>query len=127
MNIAIVDDLSSESDALRNILNDYAAINRLTFAIDVFPGGEDFLRSFSPFPYAVIFMDIYMTGIWAGHKTQVHHWRRSYPLFYFFNHICQRYMLIQCITTHNINRRIPPGISINYFNRSFVNFIFICV
>ena len=63
MNIAIVDDLSSESDALRNILNEYAAINRLTFAIDIFPSGEDFLRNFSPFSYAVIFMDIYMTGM----------------------------------------------------------------
>ncbi len=63
MNIAIVDDLSSESDALRNILNEYAALNKLTFAIDVFPCGEDFLQSFSPFSYAVIFLDIYMTGI----------------------------------------------------------------
>ena len=63
MNIAIVDDLSSESDALQTILNEYAAINRLTLAIDVFPSGEDFLRSFSPFSYAVIFMDIYMKGM----------------------------------------------------------------
>ncbi len=36
MNIAIVDDLSSESDALRNILNEYAAINRLTFSIHAY-------------------------------------------------------------------------------------------
>ena len=63
MNIAIVDDLSSESDALRNILNEYSAINRLALSIDVFSSGEDFLRGFSPFSYAVVFLDIYMTGM----------------------------------------------------------------
>lgn len=63
MNIAIVDDLSSESDILKKILNEYAAINRLSFMIDVFPSGEDFLQSFSPFSYTVIFLDIYMAGM----------------------------------------------------------------
>ena len=73
MNIAIVDDLSPESDALMDILNEYAAINKLALSIDVFPSGEDFLRCFSPFSYAVIFMDVYMagmTGVEAARKVR---------------------------------------------------------
>ena len=73
MNIAIVDDLSPESDALMDILNEYAAINKLALSIDVFPSGEDLLRCFSPFSYAVIFMDVYMagmTGVEAARKVR---------------------------------------------------------
>ncbi len=73
MNIAIVDDLSSESDKLKDILNEYAAINRLDFSLDIFKSGEEFLDNFSAFSYTIIFMDIYMqemTGIETAKKVR---------------------------------------------------------
>lgn len=63
MNIAIVDDLQEERDAIRAILKDYAAANSLELAISEFTSAEEFLDGYQPFLYTVIFLDIYMDGM----------------------------------------------------------------
>ena len=63
MNIAVVDDQYSEIAFLCEILDSYAKESGLSVKIDHFESGEEFLASFRPFYYQVIFLDIYMEGI----------------------------------------------------------------
>lgn len=63
MNIAVVDDQYSEIAFLCEILDSYAKESGLSVKIDRFESGEEFLASFRPFYYQVIFLDIYMEGI----------------------------------------------------------------
>ena len=68
MNIAIVDDRAKERDALKALLVEYAAANRLALSLRELASGEDFLAAFAPFTYTVIFLDIYMDGM-TGMET----------------------------------------------------------
>ena len=63
MNIAIVDDLKSDSDLLKSILLSYAYENSLDLSIETFLGGEEFLSEYESYNYTLIFMDIFMNGI----------------------------------------------------------------
>lgn len=63
MNIAIVDDLSYENDKLKNILNEYAAINKFALKTDEYNDGESFLNNYSPYAYTIVFLDIFMDGL----------------------------------------------------------------
>ena len=63
MNIAIVDDMQDETDALKDMLNEYAGVNHIYFALREFKCAEDFLRDYHPYAYTAIFMDIYMGGM----------------------------------------------------------------
>lgn len=63
MNIALVDDVTFETDRIKFILKNYAAANRMEFEVDSFSSGEEFLSAYEPFRYSIIFMDIYMEGI----------------------------------------------------------------
>ncbi|MCR4908709.1 MAG: LytTR family DNA-binding domain-containing protein [Lachnospiraceae bacterium] len=63
MNIAIIDDLISETDLLFNTLTEYSASAGNSFCIERFESGEDFLSGYQPYRYSVIFLDIYMKGM----------------------------------------------------------------
>ncbi|MBR6230062.1 MAG: response regulator transcription factor [Eubacterium sp.] len=63
MNIAIVDDLPNEIENLRGILAEYSAAVNIDLMVDEFSCGEEFLETYAPFEYTVIFLDIYMGGI----------------------------------------------------------------
>lgn len=62
MRIAIVEDERENSELLGKFLNDYAAERGLSFYIDKFGDGLDFLTSYKPV-YDLIFMDIRMPNI----------------------------------------------------------------
>jgi len=68
MNIAIVDDLKTDSDLLKSILMSYSYENSLDLSISTFSGGEEFLSEYEIYNYTLIFMDIYMDGI-SGIET----------------------------------------------------------
>lgn len=63
MRIAVVDDISSESDSMKRILHQVAKRKHMTFDISCFESGESFLNDFENGSFDVIFMDIYMNGI----------------------------------------------------------------
>lgn len=63
MRIAVVDDVSSETDKMEKILQQAAKNNRMTFDISCFESGEAFLNAFENGSFDIIFMDIYMNGI----------------------------------------------------------------
>ena len=62
MNIALIDDDAADRLRLEQLLKEYATIHRLELRCEQFSGGEAFLRTYEPFRYAVIFLDIYMDG-----------------------------------------------------------------
>ncbi|MCI8369626.1 MAG: response regulator transcription factor [Clostridia bacterium] len=62
MRIAIVEDEKENSDLLEKFLTDYANENGLSFCIDKFGDGLDFLARYKPV-YALVFMDIKMPNI----------------------------------------------------------------
>ena len=69
MNIAIVDDLKTDSDRLVGFIDTYMEQHRLQCgAMDRFSSGEDFLGAFTSGKYDLIFLDIYMGGI-TGMET----------------------------------------------------------
>ena len=68
MNIAIVDNNKTDCLRLERTLRDYAAINHVDCQIDSFSGGVALLRKYRSFRYAVIFLEIQMTGI-SGIET----------------------------------------------------------
>lgn len=63
MRIAIVDDLTAESDKMAEFLHKLAAENCMTFEISCFKSGEAFLDAFERGSFDIVFMDIYMNGI----------------------------------------------------------------
>ncbi|MDE5621052.1 MAG: LytTR family DNA-binding domain-containing protein [Ruminococcus sp.] len=68
MLIAIVDDISAESDEIKEILHSIAVKQCMTSDISYFESGELFLNDFKNNAFDIIFMDIYMNGI-TGMET----------------------------------------------------------
>ena len=68
MNIALVDDNEADRLRLERTLRQYDGIHGLGLQIQSFPNGEALLRSYQPFQYTVIFLDIYMDGM-SGIET----------------------------------------------------------
>lgn len=69
MNIAIIDDMESETADFREAVKEYSALNRLDIEIRCFGSAEEFLADYTPLKYTLIIMDIYMkemTGIEAA-------------------------------------------------------------
>ena len=63
MNIAIVDDLKTDSDRLVGFIDTYMKQHNLQYGtLDRFSSGEDFLGAFTPGKYDLIFLDIYMAS-----------------------------------------------------------------
>ena len=63
MNIAVVDDMPDEIRSVRTLLKEYAAVNQLETEIVSFSSAEEFLKSYKPLLYTIVFMDIYMDGM----------------------------------------------------------------
>ena len=68
MRFAIIDDLDSERVQVLKLFEEYKDIRHIDFFVDDFRSGEDFLSSFVPYTYDIIFMDIYMIGL-SGVET----------------------------------------------------------
>ena len=69
MNIAIIDDLKTDSDRLVGLIDTYMEQHRLQCrTMDLFSSGEAFLDTFTSGKYHLIFLDIYMDGI-TGMET----------------------------------------------------------
>ncbi len=60
MRIAIVEDDERDMKHLVSALDAYACGHGLTFNIDTFSSGEDFLRAFAPQKYRLVFFDNYI-------------------------------------------------------------------
>ena len=65
MRIAIVDDLSADSEALRKLLCRWASEQGIPLVPSpvILESGEALLAHFAPNAFDIIFLDIYMTGI----------------------------------------------------------------
>lgn len=63
MNIALVDDVSLETERLTYIINEFMTKNNIDFKISVFNNAESLLAGYRPLQYNLIFLDIYMNGM----------------------------------------------------------------
>lgn len=63
MNIAIVDDNERDRLHLEQILKQYAVMNRLSVETGHFQSGEEFIKTYQPFQYTAVFLDIFMNGM----------------------------------------------------------------
>ena len=60
MRITIVDDVASERQTLRCLLEQYAKDRQISIQIEEFDGGRAFLSSYTPGVYDLVFLDIFM-------------------------------------------------------------------
>lgn len=60
MRITIVDDVASERQTLRCLLEQYAKERQISIEIAEFDGGQAFLSSYTPGVYDLVFLDIFM-------------------------------------------------------------------
>lgn len=63
MNIAVVDDLAVDSIHLCTLLQEYSKKNNKSFDVTAFSNGNDFIDSFEPGKYNIVFLDIYMPNM----------------------------------------------------------------
>ncbi len=63
MNIAIVDDVEADRQRLESVLREYDRIHHFGMVYHHFSGGEALIREYTPFTYAIVFLDIYMAGM----------------------------------------------------------------
>ena len=63
MNFAICDDIAADRETLLEMLRQYCAQRGIQAQISQFYSAGEFLRSFAPQKYHVIFLDIYMPGL----------------------------------------------------------------
>ena len=68
MNIALVDDQEADRARLEHILKEYDSIHKLRMNYSHFSSGEELLREYRPFQYAILFLDIYLDGV-SGIET----------------------------------------------------------
>ena len=73
MRFALVDDMAGARERVLRLLSDFCKQQGLTYTVDSFSSGEEFLDAFVPLSYDIVFMDIYMdgmTGIEAAEKLR---------------------------------------------------------
>lgn len=63
MKVAIVDDLHTDKELLKNYISKYAEEMSLYIETECFCSGEQFLKHVKPYMYRLIFLDIYMHEI----------------------------------------------------------------
>ena len=63
MNIALVDDMPHELVKFSGIIEEYATEHQLPVELKTFGSAEALLKTYHPFQYTLIFMDIYMDGM----------------------------------------------------------------
>ena len=63
MNIAIVDDQTTERENAKRLLQDYARLRGIGIDCSLFVSGEELLRDYVPYRYAAVFLDVYMDGM----------------------------------------------------------------
>lgn len=63
MRIAVVDDFQKDRDLLALWIEEYMKEKKLSGEVFSYPGGEEFLKSFSSGKFQMVFMDIYMNGM----------------------------------------------------------------
>lgn len=63
MRFALIDDQAEERERIKEMLSLFCQEKAISFTLDEFTSGEDFLSAFVPMSYDVIFMDIYMEGM----------------------------------------------------------------
>lgn len=63
MRFAVIDDQDPERMQTLTLFEEYKNARHISFFVDDFRSGEDFLASFIPYTYDIIFMDIYMDGL----------------------------------------------------------------
>lgn len=68
MRIALVDDSDIERNILLSLLSDFTCEKQISFESDCFKSGDEFLSTFSPNKYDIVFMDIFMNGM-SGVET----------------------------------------------------------
>lgn len=60
INIAIIDDIAKDAEYLKKLLYLYASEHSLSIDICLFTSGTDFLKSYTPGMYSLLFLDIVM-------------------------------------------------------------------
>ena len=63
MRFALVDDMAGARERVLRLLSDFCKQRGLTYTVDSFSSGEEFLDAFVPLSYDIVFMDIYMDGM----------------------------------------------------------------
>ena len=63
LRLAICDDRTEDRERLCRLLKEYGQYNNLELTVDQWSTGEDFLLSFAPGRYQLVFLDIYMKQI----------------------------------------------------------------
>lgn len=63
MNIAIVDDRTTDREEVSACLKEYMDRHHLSYTLFLYESGEEFLRDFVPGHFQIVFMDIYMDGM----------------------------------------------------------------
>lgn len=71
MNIALIDDMEQETEELAKLLLLYRKENSLSFSIDRFRSGEEFLDKFEKSKYSIVFMDIYLDGMMGTETAEL--------------------------------------------------------
>lgn len=73
MHAALVDDVKKEREMIRAELEEFAREKKTELQLDEYSSGEEFMRSFIPGSFDIIFLDIYMdemTGIDTARKIR---------------------------------------------------------
>ncbi|MBQ3411570.1 MAG: response regulator transcription factor [Oscillospiraceae bacterium] len=60
MTFAVIDDSSEILSVMKDLINEYAAVNRLDLSVDCFLSPVLFLKGYRPYRYSLVFLDIYM-------------------------------------------------------------------
>lgn len=68
MRIALVDDIEEIRSDMAALIEEFAGKHHLSYQLDSFASGEEFLEHFEAFCYDVVFLDIYMSGM-SGTKA----------------------------------------------------------
>ena len=63
MNIAIIDDISTDAEALKNIAVSYFEKKQIRAEICHFFSAEEFFEDYQPGKFQILFLDIYMNGM----------------------------------------------------------------
>ena len=70
MNIAIIDDISTDAEALKNIAVSYFEKKQIRAEICHFFSAEEFFEDYQPGKFQILFLDIYMDGMTGMEKLR---------------------------------------------------------